>query len=65
MRVAQYVNNMVREVTVIAHACGVDCPRQLQRRHVRMVIRPGVSVSLDELYASGEYRAIQVRHPGH
>ena len=65
VRVAQYVNNMVREVTVIAHACGVDCPRQLQRRHVRMVIRPGVSVSLDELYASGEYRAIQVRHPGH
>src|SRR5690606_39074249 len=29
VRVAQYVRNMVKEVTVIAHACGVDCPRQL------------------------------------
>ena len=65
VRVAQYVRNMVKEVTVIAHACGVDCPRQLQRRHARMVIRPGVSVPLDELYASSEYRAVQVRHPGH
>lgn len=64
-RVAQYVSNLVNEVTVIAHSCGVDCPRQLQRRHVRMVVRPGVSVPLDELYGSAEYRAIAARHPGH
>ncbi|KJS04985.1 MAG: glutamate synthase [Gammaproteobacteria bacterium BRH_c0] len=64
-RVAQYVTNLVNEVRVIAHSCGVDCPRQLQRRHVRMVVRPGVSVPLDELYSSAEYRAITLQHPGH
>jgi glutamate synthase domain-containing protein 2 len=53
VRVAQYVQNMVREVTVIAHSCGVDCPRDLRRHHVRMVVRPGHSVSLDRLYSAG------------
>ncbi len=49
-RVAQYVHNLVKEVTVIAHSCGVDCPRELQRHHVRIVTRPGFSVPLDQFY---------------
>ncbi len=49
-RVVQYVRNMVKEVTVIAHSCGVDCPRDLARHHVRIVTRPGFSVPLDQFY---------------
>lgn len=64
VRVAHYVQNLVQEVVVIAHSCGVDCPRDLQRSHVRMVVRPGISLSLDELYSSPDYRAIQLSHPG-
>ncbi len=30
-RVKHYVENLVREVGIIAHACGVDDPRQLRR----------------------------------
>ncbi|MAT49701.1 MAG: FMN-binding glutamate synthase family protein [Porticoccaceae bacterium] len=55
-RVAKYVANMVKEVTVIAHSCGVDCPRQLARHHARMVVRPGVSVPLSRLYSDPAFR---------
>jgi glutamate synthase domain-containing protein 2 len=49
-RVAHYVKNMLHEVGVIAHSCGVEEPRQLQRHHARMVISDGDSVLLSELY---------------
>jgi glutamate synthase domain-containing protein 2 len=49
-RVAHYVQNLVKEVSVIAHSCGVDCPRELRRHHVRIVTRPGFSVPLDHFY---------------
>ena len=49
-RVAHYARNIVKEVTVIAHSCGVDCPRDLRREHVRFVTRPGFSVPLDQFY---------------
>lgn len=51
-RVANYVRNMVYEVGVIAHSCGVREPRQLRRYHARIVIEDGRSVSLQDLYAS-------------
>ena len=50
-RVAHYVANMVEEVTVIAHSCGVDEPSQLNRSHAHMVIGPGQSEALDSYYA--------------
>jgi glutamate synthase domain-containing protein 2 len=50
VRVANYVKNMVYEVGVIAHACGVREPRQLRRFHARVVQPDGRSVALDELY---------------
>ncbi len=59
-RVAQYVENMTREVTIIAHSCGVDCPRELKRHHVRIVTRPGFSVPLDQFYRDEE-RTVTVR----
>ncbi|HQC73535.1 MAG TPA: glutamate synthase-related protein, partial [Candidatus Competibacteraceae bacterium] len=49
-RVRHYVENMRHEVEIIAHACGVPDPRHLQRAHCRIVIGPGRSLPLDELY---------------
>lgn len=49
-RVSNYAKNMVYEVGVIAHSCGVKEPRKLRRFHARMVRPDGKSVPLDELY---------------
>lgn len=52
VRVANYARNMVYEVGIIAHSCGVKEPRQLRRFHARIVTENGQSVSLDEMYSS-------------
>jgi glutamate synthase domain-containing protein 2 len=49
-RVRHYVENLRREVEIIAHACGAADPRQLRREHCRIVTGPGHSASLDTLY---------------
>lgn len=49
IRVENYARNMVHEIGVIAHACGVREPRQLRPFHAR-VITDGKSVSLEELH---------------
>jgi len=49
-RVANYVRNMVYEVGMIAHACGVTTPRELNRSHARVVQYDGLSVSLNDLH---------------
>lgn len=49
-RVAHYARNLMYEVGVIAHACGVREPRELRRRHARVVGDDGLSRRLDELY---------------
>lgn len=49
-RVAHYVANIIREVGVIAHSCGVRSPRDLQRRHARIVTEFGQSEPLDRYY---------------
>ena len=53
-RVAGYCKNMIHEVEVIAHSCGVRRPRLLQRMHVRIVQDNGKSKSMDELYPCPE-----------
>jgi glutamate synthase domain-containing protein 2 len=50
VRVANYAKNMVREVAMIAHSCGVSQPRKLRRRHARVVSADGLSVPLDVLH---------------
>jgi glutamate synthase domain-containing protein 2 len=50
VRVASYQNKVEYGVGLIAHACGVANPRKLERKHARMVIGPGKSVPLNELY---------------
>lgn len=46
-RVANYVNNMHKEVGTIAHSCGVSHPRQLSRKHAR-VMSGDTTVGMDE-----------------
>ena len=50
IRVMNYATNMVHEVCVLAHACGVKAPRQLRRHHARIVMPNGLSVPLNELH---------------
>lgn len=50
VRVMNYHQNIVKEVGMIAHSCGVTEPRELRRHHARMVTENGRSKGLDELY---------------
>jgi glutamate synthase domain-containing protein 2 len=60
VRVANYANNMMKEVSIISHSCGVPEPRKLQRFHARIVSANGLSMSLAELHpdvpTKSEYR---------
>ncbi|TNF95195.1 MAG: FMN-binding glutamate synthase family protein [Gammaproteobacteria bacterium] len=49
-RVANYAKNLMQEVGMIAHSCGVKEPRQLRRFHARIVTDNGLSIPLDELH---------------
>ena len=49
-RVYHYANNMMHEVAILSHSCGVDEPRLLQRKHARIVRADGFSVSLAEIF---------------
>ncbi|MCW8964618.1 MAG: FMN-binding glutamate synthase family protein [Gammaproteobacteria bacterium] len=49
-RVANYAKNMMYEVGMIGHSCGVREPRELRRFHARIVCQNGLSVPLDELH---------------
>ncbi|MEZ8142927.1 glutamate synthase [Enterovibrio norvegicus FF-162] len=47
-RVAHYATNLMYEVGVIAHACGVSEPRKLKRFHAQLINDRGLPQSLDE-----------------
>ena len=49
-RVAYYHRNITYEVGMIAHACGVREPRDLNRHHCRVVDASGLSVPLSVLH---------------
>ena len=49
-RVTHYIENIVYEVGVIAHSCGLRSPREFRRFHARMVMENQRSVPLDEIY---------------
>ena len=53
-RVANYANNMKKEVGIIVHSCGVAEPRLLKRYHARIVLDNGRSVSMDEMYPEAQ-----------
>lgn len=50
VKVANFCLNMIHEVQVISHSCGVSRPRLMGRKHVRIVQDNGKSVPMDELY---------------
>ncbi len=50
IRVANYATRVNIEVGVIAHSCGVSEPRQLERKHCRIVGEDGLTHSLDDLF---------------
>jgi glutamate synthase domain-containing protein 2 len=54
VRVANYVENMNKEVGIIAHSCGVKSPRALNRSHARIVQGNGKTIGLNELYPESE-----------
>lgn len=49
IRVANYHRNLVKEVTTIAHSCGVAGPRRLKRQHARVVSYNGLSIPMVDL----------------
>ncbi len=51
-RVANFHKNLVHEVELIAHSCGVTEPRQLRREHAAVVVDGGGAVPLNILYPS-------------
>jgi glutamate synthase domain-containing protein 2 len=61
VRVANYHANVVHDVEVLAHSCGVREPRGLRRRHMRVVQQDGRSVAMDRLwpYPAGEAMAAE------
>lgn len=49
-RVYHYIRNLLNELDILAHSCGVHEPRSLRRHHARVVTASGRSVRLDELF---------------
>ncbi|MCV2881893.1 FMN-binding glutamate synthase family protein [Actibacterium sp. XHP0104] len=49
-RVAAYARAVISEVEMIAHSVGVAEPRQMRRRHVRIVQPDGSSKPMSEIY---------------
>ncbi|MDP6150240.1 MAG: FMN-binding glutamate synthase family protein [Gammaproteobacteria bacterium] len=57
-RVRRYQQTMENEIGVIAHSCGVTEPRQLKRKHCRIVQNNGRSVLVSELYPEPEQQEV-------
>lgn len=61
-RVEAYANCVNREIELIAHSVGVYEPRQISRRHVRLVEKRHKSVSLEDLFPYSEKQYKQATH---
>jgi len=49
-KVARYAKGIIKEVELIAHSVGVAEPRQLRRKHVRIMLDNGKSERMDALF---------------
>jgi glutamate synthase domain-containing protein 2 len=58
VKVAKFATGMIHEVETIAHSVGVAEPRQMRRRHVRIVQADGRSIPMNEIYPSYSSRAV-------
>lgn len=52
--VENYIHNLVHEVGIISHSCGVSEPRELRRYHARMVVESGRTMPLDQLFPDAD-----------
>ncbi|MGI9286075.1 MAG: glutamate synthase-related protein, partial [Pseudomonadales bacterium] len=59
-RVCHYAKNMVYEVGLIAHSCGVSEPRQLRRYHAHLVNDQGAAVPLNIIHPDAKPPATAV-----
>jgi glutamate synthase domain-containing protein 2 len=59
-RIANYIKNMAYEVGLIAHSCGVRSPRELSRRHARIVQDNGTSTILAEIYPEVRLESVKM-----
>lgn len=50
VRVMNYANNISKQVGVIAHSCGVKDPRQLRRKHVRVMEKNNISTAMNKIW---------------
>lgn len=50
LRVENFAKKIVYGVGLIAHSCGVDQPRKLERKHVRVIKNGGHSVALLDIH---------------
>lgn len=55
-RVNRYAHWVNHEVNVLAHSCGLSNAREFRREHIRIVLNPGKSRPLDELYPYPEVK---------
>ncbi len=60
-RVAHYAKNMVYEVGVIAHSCGVNEPRRLKRYHAHIVGDDGLSKPAADIHPYADVEQIQIK----
>ncbi|MGJ8562819.1 MAG: FMN-binding glutamate synthase family protein [Alphaproteobacteria bacterium] len=54
VKVASYQNNMIHEVQIISHSCGVNRPRLMGRKHVRIVQTNGQTIPLNIIFPRPE-----------
>ncbi|MCR8549147.1 FMN-binding glutamate synthase family protein [Salipiger sp. P9] len=52
VKVANYAKSVIKEVETIAHSVGVSEPRQMRRRHVRIVQADGSSIPFNKIRPS-------------
>jgi glutamate synthase domain-containing protein 2 len=62
-RVRRYQQGMEKEVSVIAHSCGVAEPRLLRRNHCRIVQPNGRSIPLSDLYPEAPVLPVKAAAP--
>ena len=60
-RVASYAHNLMHEVAVIAHSCGVLDPSELTREHAQIINEQGLPEPLADAFPPAEILP-QYRH---
>jgi len=60
-RVANFAHKIVYGVGLIAHSCGVKEPRELCRKHVRIIQHNGLSTNMNDIYPNPDVKPEYVK----